>query len=168
MSPLGARLPTPYGRTMLRYSLQCSDGHAFESWFASAAAYDELARRRLLTCARCGSSEVTKALMAPAVATRDATVAKAPEGAAPDSPPLPLRDADEVKRAKLVDQFRRHLESNSDNVGLRFASEARAIHDGLSPERPIHGEASPAEARALFEDGIPVLPLPFLPTRKAN
>jgi hypothetical protein len=51
---------------------------------------------------------------------------------------------------------------------MRFATEARAIHAGNAPERSIWGETKPEEARALIEDGVPVAPLPFVPTRKAN
>ena len=69
---------------------------------------------------------------------------------------------------KAIAALRRQIEQNSDYVGLDFAAEARAIHLGDAPERSIYGEARPEEARALIEDGIPVAPLPFLPTRKAH
>lgn len=130
---------------MVRYSLSCADGHGFDSWFASAAAFDDLAARGLLACAECGSTRVGKTLMAPAVATRDA-------------PSLPERLA----------KLRAHVEATAENVGPRFAAEARAIHGGDAPDRPIWGEAKPAEARALLEDGIPVAPLPFMPKRAMN
>ena len=146
---------------MVRYSLRCADGHAFESWFASAAAYDDLAGRGLLSCADCGGARIEKALMAPAVAT-----AGLPPGP-PPGPPVartPPRD----KREAALAELRRKVEAESTYVGPRFAAEARAIHEGAAPERSIYGEASGAEARALMEDGIPVAPLPFLPTRKAN
>lgn len=134
---------------MVRYSLACAEGHGFESWFASAAAYDDLARRGLLSCAECGSAKVEKALMAPAVATREAIGARPP-------------------REAMLAALRRHVEATSDYVGPAFAREARAIHEGEAPERPIWGEAAPQEAKALLEDGIPVAPLPFVPKRQAN
>jgi hypothetical protein len=134
---------------MVRYSLACAEGHGFESWFASATAYDDLASRGLLSCAECGSSRVEKSLMAPAVATRDAIAVKTP-------------------REAMLAALRRHVEETSDYVGPSFAREARAIHDGDAPERPIWGEAKPEEARSLLEDGIPVAPLPFIPKRRAN
>jgi len=65
-------------------------------------------------------------------------------------------------------EMRRHIEENSEYVGMSFAREARAIHEGDAPERAIHGEARAEEARKLIEDGIPVAPLPFLPKSKAN
>jgi hypothetical protein len=64
--------------------------------------------------------------------------------------------------------MRRYIEENSDYVGADFATEARAMHEGNAPERAIHGEARLDEARALLEDGIPVAPLPFKPSRKIN
>ena len=64
--------------------------------------------------------------------------------------------------------LRRQVEENSEYVGMNFATEARAIHEGASPERAIYGEAKPEEAKRLIEDGIPVAPLPFRPARKSN
>jgi hypothetical protein len=142
---------------MIRYSLTCAEGHAFESWFASASAYDDLAARGLLSCAACGSAQVEKALMAPAVAAAPSAPPSAGELSAPRDP-----------REALLAEIRRRVEEGSDYVGLSFAAEARAIHEGRAPERAIWGEARPEEARALVEDGIPVAPLPFLPKRQAN
>lgn len=133
---------------MIRYALRCKDGHAFESWFASADAFDGLAERGLLSCAVCGSAEVSKALMAPKVAGA---------GAPPD------RAEVEKKLAAL----RQKVEAEATYVGPRFAAEARAIHEA-GQEKPIYGEANAAEAKALIEDGIPVAPLPFLPKAKVN
>ena len=138
---------------MVRYSLSCADGHHFESWFQSAKAFDDLAARGLVTCAECGSPHVAKALMAPSVAT------SRPE--APLSTPRSPREA-------MLARIRRHVEENSDYVGLSFAAEARAIHEGTAPERNIWGEAKPEEAKALLEEGIPIAPLPFVPKRSAN
>jgi hypothetical protein len=135
---------------MVRYSLSCADGHAFESWFQSATAYDDLAARGLLSCAECGSSQVDKALMTPAVATAK-----------------PLAEARDPREAMLA-AMRRHVEETSDYVGLSFAAEARRMHEGEAPTRSIWGEAKPEEAKALLEDGIPVAPLPFIPKRSTN
>jgi hypothetical protein len=139
---------------MVRYSLTCGDGHGFESWFQSAAAFDDLATRGLLSCAECGSAQVSKALMAPSVATKD--------------DPRPLTTPPKDPREAILAAMRRHVEENSDYVGLSFAAEARKMHAGEAPERSIWGEAKPEEAKALLEDGIPVAPLPFVPKRSAN
>ena len=79
---------------------------------------------------------------------------------APSAPGPSLR-APASPAEKALAEFRRHVEATSENVGRDFAAEARRIHEGVSAERPIIGEARPAEARALVEDGIPVAPLPW-------
>ena len=149
---------------MIRYALTCSNGHSFDSWFASADAYDGLRGRDLVTCAICGSSAVEKALMAPAV-TLPAPSRPHPDAPAPARPDLhsPATPAEAALAA-----LRREIEAKSEYVGVDFATEARRIHEGGAPERAIHGEAKPEEARRLIEDGIPIAPLPFLPGRKTN
>lgn len=132
---------------MIRYALKCGAGHDFESWFKSADAYETLRKAGQVACPDCGSLQVAKGLMAPNVA----------KGAA--------READ---RAAALAELKRKVEANSDYVGVNFVAEARAMHAGERPERSIYGEARPDEAIALIEEGIPVAPLPFLPTRKTN
>lgn len=139
---------------MIRYALRCADGHEFESWFQSSQAYEALHDAGHVSCALCGSGDVTRAPMAP-------RIGKGMEDAKPLATP-----GNKIEEA--MSALRRQVEENSDYVGLSFAKEARAIHDGEAPERSIYGEAKPEEARALIEDGIPVAPLPFLPKRKAN
>lgn len=147
-------------RAMIRYALTCAEGHSFESWFASASAFDDLRGRGLVACVACGSGEVEKALMAPAVRP---TPRSEPRAEAPGSKPPP-RDPREEALARL----RAKVEAESEYVGLSFAAEARAMHEGDVPHRSIYGEARPDEARALLEDGVPVAPLPFVPKRSAN
>jgi hypothetical protein len=149
---------------MIRYSLTCKDGHSFDSWFQNAEAFGALQATRQLACPVCGAVEVEKALMAPAVVPGRAVVeARVKEPADPPS----LRDPQSEIEAAIA-ALRRQIEENSEYVGLNFASEARQMHEGDSPVRAIHGEARPEEARKLIEDGVPVAPLPFLPTRKVN
>ena len=83
----------------------------------------------------------------------------------PDKPSLSA-PASELETALAA--LKRQIEENSDYVGMNFAAEARAMHAGEAPERPIHGEAKPEEARKMMEEGLPVAPLPFLPARKVN
>ena len=163
---------------MIRYALHCAQSHDFESWFQSAAAFDRLAQQGLVACPFCGGSEVTKALMAPSVVidaaqpTRSTPVASAPGVPAahtipPPETPSTLRMPQSDLERRLA-EMRDRIERESDYVGLNFVAEARAMHDGASPERSIWGEARPEDARKLIEDGVPVAPLPFLPRRKAN
>lgn len=139
---------------MIRFSLKCENDHRFESWFASGDAFDTLKSGGHVVCAVCGSADVTKDVMAPRV-----HAARASDGplSAPVSP-----------AEQAVAEIRKHVETTADYVGKGFAKEARDIHEGAAPDRPIYGEANAAEARKLIEDGVPVLPLPFLPSRKTN
>lgn len=155
---------------MIQYTLKCSQGHRFDSWFQSAEAFDKLASAGMIACAVCGDAKVEKSIMAPAVrpARKAATapvVAEAQEKGTqvPGSLSQPASPAEQA-----LAEMRRKVEENSDYVGVNFATEARAIHDGDAPERPIYGEAKLEDARALVEDGIPVAPLPFRPQRKSN
>lgn len=153
---------------MIQYALKCADGHGFDSWFQSAQAYDKLAAAGMVVCAVCGSSSVEKAIMTPRVRpARKAAAGPAPEAAPEIAQNRPLSQPASPAEQALA-ELRRKVEQNSDYVGMDFAAEARAIHDGEAPERPIYGEARLDEARALVEDGVPVAPLPFLPNRKAN
>lgn len=142
---------------MIRYALTCKNGHSFDSWFQSAEAFDTLLARGLVACVECGDTEVRKSLMAPNVAVSEAK----PPAPAPQAPPP------DDKAAALA-ALKRKVEENADYVGDKFATEARAMHDGAAPERSIYGEAKLADAKALIEDGVPVAPLPFIPTRKTN
>lgn len=147
---------------MIQYTLKCDQDHRFSSWFQSAAAFDKLAAAGMVCCSICGSGQVEKAPMAPRVATAR-TKAQAPE--APDQPSLsaPASEAEQMLKA-----LREQVEKNSTYVGKDFVQEARAMHLGETPERQIHGEARPEEAKKLIEDGIPVTPLPFVTGRKTN
>lgn len=154
---------------MIRYALKCSDDHGFESWFASAEAFDGLYSAGMVCCPVCGSSDVEKALMAPQVRTSRRKAARRTD--APDDSPQPEArplgaPASEVEKA--LRKLREQVEKTSEYVGLDFAAEARKMHAGEAEERAIYGEAKPDEAKRLIEDGIPVAPLPFIPQRKTN
>ncbi|MDP2739103.1 MAG: DUF1178 family protein [Pseudorhodobacter sp.] len=151
---------------MIRYTLRCDREHSFESWFPSAEGFERLHGAGLLSCAVCGTSKVEKTLMAPAVRPARAAGEAGEAGASAAADGALSTPGTAVEQALLA--LRQHLEANSDYVGLNFAAEARAMHEGARPERPIHGEARLEEARALLEDGVPVSPLPFLPRRKVN
>ena len=157
---------------MIQFSLKCAEGHRFDSWFQSASAFEKLQGAGMVSCAICGSASVEKALMAPRVrparqaAEAAQPTAPAPVAEAPVAPGALTRPASPVEQH--LAELRRKIEQNSDYVGMNFAKEARAMHDGTAPERAIYGEARPDEARKLLEDGIPVAPLPFIPGRKTN
>ena len=150
---------------MIRYSLQCERGHAFESWFQSSSAYESQEKRKLVTCPACGSAKVERAIMAPQIVSKKGRDIAAPapstEVTAPSATPLLMAQEREL-RAKLK-ELRDHIVKNADNVGERFPNEARKMHYGDIEHRPIYGEASPDEARSLIEEGVEVSPLPVLP-----
>ncbi len=139
---------------MIRFNLCCENGHHFFSWFASNETFERLQTSGRIECTVCGVKKVEKALMAPSVATSREKPAKG----APDKP-LSI----EAEFERRIKAYSRHIEENSDYVGVNFAAEARAMHVGEAPERPIYGEARIDEAKALAAEGIPVAPLPFLP-----
>lgn len=134
---------------MIQYSLQCAKGHSFDAWFKNAAAYDEQKARGIVSCAVCGDGQVEKAPMAPAVARTDherRTVAAVhPEAA---------------KFREMLREYRRKVMTEADNVGDKFAEEARKIHFEEVEARGIYGQASQDEIAALIEDGVDFLPLP--------
>lgn len=144
---------------MIRYTLRCPNEHDFDSWFQSASAFAALQSAGHLACPVCGATEIEKTLMAPAVR---------PARSAGEGPGKPKLTEPTTDMEAAFAEMRRKVEANSEYVGLNFVTEARRMHEGSIDERSIYGEAKPDEARALLEDGVPVAPLPFMPSRKAN
>jgi hypothetical protein len=143
---------------MIKYRLRCKKGHEFEGWFSDSKAYDKQAKRGLVSCPDCGSTKVEKALMAPSLAKRRRE-AGAPQPSEADTKRLSAQQ----EMLDLMRKLRRHVEANAENVGERFAEEARKIHHEEAPARGIYGEASLDQAKELAEEGIDILPLPRLP-----
>jgi len=132
-------------------NLQCSHSHSFEGWFASEDDFQGQLGRGLVECPMCGDTAVSKLLSAPRLNL----------GA---SEPQPRRDVATVPDASLQAawlKMARHVMANTEDVGERFAEEARRIHYGESEQRGIRGQASPKETEALLEEGIGVVPLPL-------
>ncbi len=161
---------------MIRYSLICDHKHDFEIWFKNSADYDKQAKRGLVTCPACGSAEVEKALMAPALGRGKKKDVNVPAAEAPPTtealvpvenktPVAMISPQEQEFRAKLK-ELRDHLTKNADNVGAKFPEEARKMHYGESKHRSIYGEASPQEAKELLEEGVELHPLPVLPEER--
>jgi hypothetical protein len=155
---------------MIRYALRCERDHTFESWFQDSSAFDAQVKRKLVSCPACGSVTVEKAIMAPRIASKKGRERPEPVPTAPapaETPaattPTPLLMAQERELRAKLRELRDHIVKNADNVGERFPNEARKMHYGDIEHRPIYGEASPDEARALIDEGIEVSPLPVLP-----
>lgn len=134
---------------MIIFDLRCTpQGHVFEAWFGSSEDYEAQRARGLVSCPLCGSVAIDKAPMAPAVGAKG--------NQADGLPPAQLK----ALLGAMADAQKKVLE-NSEHVGPRFADEARAIHLGEAEARAIHGQATPAQADELRDEGIPVAPLPF-------
>ena len=153
---------------MIRYTLKCENDHSFESWFQSADAFDALLERGLTTCPNCGSAKVQKTLMAPTVRPARKSAAAPPATSEAVEAPQPMASTPDAEVAEAIQKLKEHVTKNSEYVGKSFAKEARAIHEGDKPERAIYGEASVEDAKKLADDGIPALPLPFIPRQKTN
>ncbi|HEX2547437.1 MAG TPA: DUF1178 family protein [Ramlibacter sp.] len=136
--------------------LQCRHAHGFEGWFASEDDFQDQLTRGLLECPMCGDAQVTKMPSAPRLnfgASEPAAPAKAPKQEVVAAPNAQLQAA----WMQLVQQ----VMANTEDVGEKFAEEARKIHYGETEERGIRGQASAEETRELLEEGISVLPLPL-------
>ena len=156
---------------MIVFDLQCSEGHLFEGWFGSSGDFADQQSQGLVTCPHCGSPDVSKAPMAPAVsakgnsrsnrqvsAEQQATAVESEEGHPVASQPMP----EEVQKAltQLAKAQEKALK-DSTWVGDKFAEASRAMHYGEADEKPIHGKTSVEEAESLADEGIAVAPLPF-------
>lgn len=154
---------------MIRYSLRCANTHGFESWFASSESYDRQRALSLVTCPICGTAEVEKTIMAPAVARTDKARTQAAEAEGEPAPapaagaPVAMMGEGEGELRRLLRELKEHVTRNADYVGDEFAALARKMHEGEVEHRSIYGEATPDEVKALREDEVEVFPLPLLP-----
>lgn len=155
---------------MIKYSLVCDNAHDFESWFPNSDAFDKQVKRGLVECPQCGSLKVSKALMAPSVSTskrraRNSFIEHAPAASeAPAAPqPVTLLDEQQKEIRAAIRELHQKIAENTVDVGKAFSSEARKMHEGEIPQQAIRGEATFAEAKELWDEGIPVLPVPSLP-----
>ncbi len=158
---------------MIRYALACHQAHEFESWFPSAEGYDTQVARGLVACPMCGSGKVEKQIMAPSIGRKErergAMPVPAPQAQAAEVlPPQPMALLSKEEQAfrAMLRAVREHVTKNSDYVGPRFVEEARKMHYGEIEHRSIYGEATPAEARDLVEEGIEIHPLPIVPDER--
>jgi hypothetical protein len=158
---------------MIHYQLRCTstaEEHAFDGWYRDSEAFEALAKAGMVDCPVCGGSQVSRALMAPAIPkkgrpARNAVVPAPPPAPAPEAPqqvpaaagPMP------AQLRAMLQKLRAEVERSCDYVGADFAEEARRMERGDSERRGIFGEASEAEAEALREEGIEVARIPWVP-----
>jgi hypothetical protein len=162
---------------MIHYNVRCSHDHEFDGWYKDSAAFDRLCKRGLVECPVCGDVKVQRAMMAPAVSTRQAALpapqqTPTPPTPAPETAPTTQPPAQPVTMAggplpdqmrAMLQRMRAEVEKRCDYVGPSFADEARKIHRGDAEPRGIYGEATPEQAEALSDDGIEVARIPWVP-----
>ncbi len=137
-------------------NLRCAHGHRFEGWFSSNEAFDTQLASGLVECPMCGDITITKLLAAPRL-----NLGAHPKPSATLATP-PLESSLEARWMGAV----RAVMAQTEDVGERFAEEARKIHYGETSERGIRGRATPEQAAGLLDEGIAVLSLPVSPALK--
>jgi len=156
---------------MIRYQLHCQKEHDFEAWFTNGDAYDKQVKRKLVACPECGSTKISKAIMAPNVGVKTNRKSSVPvpgravtERVATSTPAVDPKVAEAHREVMAaMRKVREIVEKNAEYVGPRFAEEARKIHYKEAEEKGIYGEASPGEVKELLDEGVEVHPLPVLP-----
>jgi hypothetical protein len=142
---------------MVVYNLLCKKKHSFEGWFPSFEDYQKQAEKKLISCPTCGTSKVEKVPHTCAVHVKKESPpppAKKAEHTPPPAPPSPA----EFK--EMLIRVHHYVKENFEDVGPKFADEARQIHKGKTAERPIHGTATVNETKELAEEGVPFVALP--------
>lgn len=151
---------------MKTFALICDAGHEFELMVKSADALADQQARGLVTCPYCDSAAVERALARPAV------VGGKGRGKANRDGPVPVANSGpskaELEQAyKFFSEMRTKVEATHEDVGAKFAHQARAMHYGEMEEKGIYGSASADEVKDLVEEGVEILPLPNLPKPNA-
>ncbi len=130
---------------MIKYTLNCNNGHQFDSWFSDSASFEKLRENGHLECAICSSKKVEKSLMAPVVTPKKKETLLSKQSAL----------------EKEIKALKQKIKATATDVGENFSTEARAMHYGEKEEKPIVGKTTIDEAKELAEEGIPFTPLPW-------
>jgi hypothetical protein len=162
---------------MIAFDLRCSGGHVFEGWFRSGDAYAAQAAAGQIPCPLCGDVTVEKAAMAPNLGRKGNQHAAVPAPAEPTAPaPAPMMAGGPAMPAEMramaaaIAKAQAETLPQSTWVGGDFATQARAMHRGERDAALIHGQTTPAQAEALVEEGVPIMPLlvPVVPPDQRN
>ena len=137
---------------MILFDLICKHSHRFEAWFPSSEQYDKQRKRGLVKCPYCNTTSVKKAIMAPNVQVSKISKVQ---------PESILQKDKDIETTKEIKKIKKYIEMNTENVGTRFAEEARKIYYGEKKARPIRGEATQNETKQLEEEGVPYTRLPW-------
>ncbi len=148
-------------------NLQCQYGHCFEGWFGSEHDFQSQSGRGLVECPLCADKEISKLPSAPRLnlsASRE--VALVGDAAVSSKQEVMSAAPGDVQMQAAYLHMMRQMMANTEDVGERFADEARRMHHGEIESRSIRGQASREETLELLQEGISVLPLPVPPALK--
>jgi hypothetical protein len=134
---------------MISFNLTCKDDHVFQAWFKDGKAFERQRSKREVICPVCGDTKIDKAPMAPRLLKSRG-----------DKPERAAQAAQAATQA--LRELRSHVEKTCDNVGDKFAEEARKIHYGEADARSIYGDATDEEAKDLAEEGVPFGRIPWI------
>lgn len=140
---------------MVVYDLICKKNHGFEGWFPSFEDFQKQAEKKLISCPTCGTTKVEKVPHACAVHVKK----ELPSPAKKPAKNVPAQPAPTEFKEMLL-RVHHYVKEHFEDVGPRFAEEAKQIHKGAASERPIHGTATPKETKELAEEGVPFIALP--------
>jgi len=136
---------------MIHFNLACANDHEFEGWFQDSGAFSAQTKKKQIDCPLCGDTTIRKAPMAPAIGRKSGSGQGVVES----------KTLEAAKLHKALTKFRDHVETSCENVGDRFADEARKIHYGETEERGIYGQSSDKEAQDLKAEGVPFARMPW-------
>ena len=142
---------------MVIYNLLCKKKHSFEGWFPSFEDFQKQADKQLISCPTCGTTKVEKVPHACAVHVKKE---QPPAPPAKKHLPAPAAPPTAAEFKEMLLRVHHYVKENYEDVGPRFAEEAKQIHKGEAAERPIHGTATISEVKELAEEGVPCMPLP--------
>ena len=142
---------------MVIYNLLCKKKHSFEGWFPSFEDFQKQADKKLISCPTCGTTKVEKMPHACAVHVKKE---QPPAPPAKKNTPAPAAPPTAAEFKEMLIRVHHYVKENFEDVGPRFAEEAKQIHKGEAEERPIHGTATLNEVKELAEEGVPCMPLP--------
>ena len=133
---------------MIKYTLNCENGHQFDSWFSDSESFEKLKKRGHLECPICSSKKIEKSLMTPRITSDSEKKNKTFISA-------------QSSLEKEIKALRKKIKATAIDVGENFPTVARAMHYGEKEEKPIIGKTTVDEAKDLAEEGIPFIPLPW-------
>ena len=137
---------------MIKYILNCSNNHEFESWFSSSGEFDKLKKKKLLECIFCKTSKVDKSIMSPKVLNKKTKILD-----------LNLEKIEEFKKIKKnLKKIKRYVEKNFEYVGDKLSREVRNIYYDKKTSKNIYGTATKEEIEELQEEGIELGTIPWV------